>query len=288
MVRGKRWVGAGIREILKMGSSLASALTRSPPREVVILMYHRVSGTLPLELDLPFPVFRAQMEALASSGSVVSIDAAITSLTDPSGRVGQGPGVVLTFDDAYEDFFTRAFPLLSDLGLPATLYVPSGFVDRPDRVPVSIGDLDPSLLPPCSWDMLGRIQESPLMTLGSHTHTHRELPGLTDSEIEWELETALNRFQAELGSRPTHFAYPRGAWDDRSEQVAVRYHRHLAVIEGHALDRRSFLPERLPRIPVHRSDGLRWFGPKLRGRLDREEWLKTRLKPERRTQGIPA
>lgn len=41
--------------------------------------------------------------------------------------------IVLSFDDAREDFYTRAYPLISKYGVTATLNVTSGFIVNPQR-----------------------------------------------------------------------------------------------------------------------------------------------------------
>lgn len=41
--------------------------------------------------------------------------------------------VLLTFDDAYRDFATHAWPILRRLGLPTVLFVPTAYPDSPNR-----------------------------------------------------------------------------------------------------------------------------------------------------------
>jgi hypothetical protein len=42
--------------------------------------------------------------------------------------------VLITFDDAYADFAEIAWPILKRLGLPATMFVPTGYPDHPELV----------------------------------------------------------------------------------------------------------------------------------------------------------
>lgn len=41
--------------------------------------------------------------------------------------------VLVTFDDAYREFAENAWPVLKRLGIPATLFVATGFPDQPER-----------------------------------------------------------------------------------------------------------------------------------------------------------
>ena len=232
-------------------------------------MYHSVAGHVDLELDLPLPVFREQMKALCQRAQVVSLDDVVRRLvnSNPSGP----PLYVITFDDAFMDFYTHAFPLLRELGLPVTLYVPTGFLDAPDKPPISRKVDDPEKLQPISWEMLTELATSSLVTIGSHTHSHFEMPSLSDEAILDELTRCDNLLEKKLGRRMVHFAYPRGVWDARVEQLVKGRYATVALAGGGAICADNFLHYRIPRVPVLRSDGMRWFNARITGRLIYEE-----------------
>ena len=48
--------------------------------------------------------------------------------------VGVRKPVILTFDDGFLDFHESVLPLLTDAGLPATLYVPTAYVGGTSRL----------------------------------------------------------------------------------------------------------------------------------------------------------
>lgn len=257
------------RFLLKILSWLLSWPRRYASKQVVILMYHRVTGDTPLELDLPFPVFRAQMLVLAKMEQVVSLDEAVRRLE--SGEVFNHPIYVITFDDAFKDFYTHAFPLLRDLGLPVTLYVPTGFLDSPDTPPISRNVSAPEKLQPITWAMLSELVTNPLVTIASHTHSHFELPFLSDAEILDELDRCDSLLQERLGQPMRHFAYPRGVWNDRVELLVKDRYATIALADGGAIKLDSFFRYRIPRVPALRSDGMRWFNARISGRLIYEE-----------------
>lgn len=241
----------------------------APRSNLVILMYHRVVGDIPLELNLPFDVFRSQMLGLAKKGQVVSLDEAVRILEN--GIVLAHPIYVITFDDAFKDFYTHAFPLLRDLSLPVTLYVPTGFLESPDKPPISRKVSAPEKLQPITWAMLSELANSPLVTIASHTHSHFELPTLSDAAILDELDRCDSLLQEKLGQPMRHFAYPRGVWNDRVEQLVKDRYATVALAGGGAIKSDSFLRYRIPRVPVLRSDGMRWFNARITGRLIYEE-----------------
>lgn len=101
-----------------------------------VLTYHRVmeaqSGVPASSVVSATPaVFARQMRHLAERYRVVSA----VELLDAVRRRRPLPGraVLITFDDAYRDVGDTAWPILRRHRLPAIVFVPTAFPDRPDR-----------------------------------------------------------------------------------------------------------------------------------------------------------
>jgi peptidoglycan/xylan/chitin deacetylase (PgdA/CDA1 family) len=94
----------------------------------IILMYHRIADELfdPWRLCVTPDNFAAQLEILRSSGlRVIHLHELAASLA--SGKVPKR-SVVITFDDGYRDNLENARPLLEQYGIPATVFIASGYV----------------------------------------------------------------------------------------------------------------------------------------------------------------
>ena len=132
----------------------------------LILMYHRIADERfdPWKLCVTPDNFGQQLEVLRSSGvRVMHLHELATALA--SGKV-PGRSVVLTFDDGYLDNLESGRPLLEKYGIPATVFVASGYL-------ASEGEF--------WWDAMERV----LLTLG-------RLPDKFEVEIDgerrsWEL-----------------------------------------------------------------------------------------------------
>lgn len=251
----------------------------SPPGGAAFLIYHRVAGTLALELDIGPALFRRQMAWLAATRQVIAYDEAVTRLRNGSDE----PGVVLTFDDGYRDFYTEVFPVLREYALPATLFVTTGFVE--DGTPYPMMSVRGVEVAPVTWEMLGEMAESGLVTLGAHTHTHPVLAGQAPGRVAEELERPLELFQRRLGLRPRHFAYPKAIWDGAAEAAVARCYATAVIGGGAAATPARFNAYRIPRVPVRRSDGWWFFRAKLNGWLAGEEPMYERLRRARRRVG---
>lgn len=97
---------------------------RSDPGTVV-LCYHRVTERAgdPFRLCVSLDNFERQLRQIRRRTEIVPLEEA----TRPARR----RKVVLTFDDGYADNLTGALPVVSDLGVPITVYVTSGVVGSP-------------------------------------------------------------------------------------------------------------------------------------------------------------
>ena len=109
----------------------ATMLTLRHPR---IFMYHRFSHETKPRAT-PANEFREQMLLLRKRCDVVPL----ADLFANGNGQRRKPQAVITVDDGYSDFFEIAFPILRELGIRATVFVTTGFVDRklflwPDRI----------------------------------------------------------------------------------------------------------------------------------------------------------
>ena len=110
----------------------ARALARA---EVRVLAYHRVrelSEGSSFEFD-PALVsaspanFRAQMQYIRDRYHPISSTDLIAYVDQ--GRALPRDAVLVTFDDGYDDNYRVAFPILRELGVPATFFVSTGHID---------------------------------------------------------------------------------------------------------------------------------------------------------------
>src|SRR3990172_8544414 len=106
---------AGGTRVLILGYHLPVADFTSSAREV-----------LP-SLLVSAVTLRRQLQQLAREREIVSLDEACRRLQAPLSPISRIPDVaVVTFDDGYAGVHELAFPVLRDLRIPATVFVPTG------------------------------------------------------------------------------------------------------------------------------------------------------------------
>jgi peptidoglycan/xylan/chitin deacetylase (PgdA/CDA1 family) len=98
------------------------------------------------------------------------------------------------------------------------------------------------------WAELARLDRS-LITIGSHTHTHVDLPHVDDARLEDELANSKAMLREKLGYDARHFAYPNGSHDQRAARAVARHFDSGVTMEHRAVGRAS-APHRLPRVHI--------------------------------------
>jgi peptidoglycan/xylan/chitin deacetylase (PgdA/CDA1 family) len=131
MEMSKREIAAKV-----LGSPLTNRLWRlggGRSGELRILAYHRVLDDPPL--SFPFDedlisadteTFRRQMEFARRNFDVISFGDLLQC--EREDRRWPARALIVTFDDGYRDNYTNAFPVLSHLGLSATIFLASGHI----------------------------------------------------------------------------------------------------------------------------------------------------------------
>jgi peptidoglycan/xylan/chitin deacetylase (PgdA/CDA1 family) len=161
---------------------------------------------------------------------------------------------VVTFDDGWQNWLTRALPVLRRLGVRATFYVCPGLLGLPHP---ELAGAEGALLDEEGARALGAAG----MELGSHTLTHPDLRKVDDEALAFELaesKTAVER----LTGRPCRtFAYPYGLYDRRVVQAvaAAGYERAFTWLPG------PWLPLEAPRLPAPPRHGALRLALKLAG-----------------------
>jgi peptidoglycan/xylan/chitin deacetylase (PgdA/CDA1 family) len=239
---------------------------------LVILCYHRVGGGTESEIDLGHAVFERQMAYLHTHCHVISLN----DLADDSAAVQAGVGdvVAVTFDDGHRETYDVAFPVLQRHRVPATVYVPTDYVERQRPFDFGAHRRNEQRAWPLTWLQIREMVDSGLVAIGGHTHTHADLTRLEPSAARAELERNRRTIEDRLGVAPRHFAYPWGALTPALKPVVGEYFVTAARGGSGKNPYGRVDPLALWRRPVQQSDGFWFFRFKLHSYLDGEEYLR--------------
>jgi peptidoglycan/xylan/chitin deacetylase (PgdA/CDA1 family)/ubiquinone/menaquinone biosynthesis C-methylase UbiE len=187
---------------------------------VPILLYHRVADEGPASLA-PYRVspqnFEDQLAWLQRHGwQSLSLKDYYQQHFLRGEKAFRGKRFVLTFDDAYADFYSNAWPLLQKYGFDATVFVPTDYVG-------GTADWDRDHGPPArlmTWDQLHELNSTQIQ-FESHGARHVRLNTLSRKE---KLEDALiskTILEKQLKREVTGYCYPFGTADEEARAVIM-------------------------------------------------------------------
>ncbi len=173
----------------------------------VILQYHHIATNTPESTSLRPDLFRRQMAFLRDHGFQVWPLSRLVEALQSEHPLPDGV-VAITFDDAYDDIYTTAAPILKQFGFSFTVFVSTEYVQRRQRGYMT-------------WDDLRALQkQGGSLANHSHSHTHllRQIAG--ESNLQWqkrvtnEIEQAQTLLEQETATTHRYFAWPYGEYSE--------------------------------------------------------------------------
>lgn len=189
-----------------------------------ILMYHRIADDGPPGLAR-FRVtprdFERQLAWLQDNGfhGLRMDEYRECAFGQPRGDMRAKP-IVLTFDDAYADFYDTAWPLLRRHGFPATVFVPTGFVGGRAEWDADHGTPAPLM----DWPQIVALQAEGV-EFGSHGHRHFAMTGWSRLAAFPDALASKRILQSKLRKPVSGFCYPY--------TVSGRVVRSLVALSGY-------------------------------------------------------
>ncbi len=147
--------------------------------------------------------------------------------------------ILITIDDAFESFYTEAWPYLKKNKIPFILFVSTEPIGKRGYM---------------TWEQIKEVESNNFANIGHHSHTHEYLIDVSNEEFILDIETANKIFLKELGYVPSLFSYPFGEYskfmkDYISKNFKYAFGQHSGVID---LNKDKF---ELPRFPINEKYG---------------------------------
>ncbi len=240
-----------------------------------ILGYHLVEGATGLSIDLPMVLFLDHLRLLRETVEVTPLSKLtqeVVSGASESNRIK----VVLTFDDAFRNFYEVILPLLREVNVPATLFVPPGFINGDGNHPLYHARFQH--LRPMTWEHILESTEAGI-EIGSHTYQHTNLVRLSNAEVTKELVRSQQEIEKHVGIRPTCVCYPEGFANRAVFDEAARFYEYGVVGGGRAI-RASRTEEmlKLPRLPIRADMSAEDLSRVLKQSVYLEEWVADKVR----------
>jgi peptidoglycan/xylan/chitin deacetylase (PgdA/CDA1 family) len=178
-----------------------------------ILTYHSLDDSGSVISTHP-DLFREQIECF------LKLKIPVVPLRDAQRAPGS---VALTFDDGYDNFLEFGYPVIAKYGLPATLFVISGYCGRRAGW---LWSQSSAMHPPRIMGLSElRTLAGSGIEIGSHTVHHPDLAALPEEHAEREIRESRFRLEDGLGRAVEAFAYPYGTCTPAVQRLVKHYFR---------------------------------------------------------------
>lgn len=262
---------------------------------IIVLIYHRVNDVLePNDLVIPTAKFREQMEFLKKHCDVIGVEELIQatgyrpqaeekeqkkSLRLEAWGLKRRPLVAITFDDGYRDNYLNAYPILKELGLPATIFLTTGMIGTDQKRPRYKDMPAPDML---GWEEVHEMTQNGI-TFGGHTVSHPNLSQLSYEKQKKEIEESIEvlkiedrKWKIEKQGNPSSivdlpssiFCYPYGEYNEDTLKILKELGVKIAFTVKPGINTNKTNPLELRRTEINGLDSLFDFKKKLAGGFD--------------------
>ena len=152
--------------------------------------------------------------------------------------------VALTFDDCFVYFYNNAYPLLKKYNQKASIYIICNYVNGPNYL---------------TTDQIKEMVDSGLVSVQTHTLSHRELTSLSLEEMEKELVESKKYLDSTYNINVDTICYPIGKYNDTIVNKAKEIYKYGLAMTGGVYNSKKHDLYRIPRIYANRSMTINQF-----------------------------
>lgn len=182
-------------------------------KPITIILYHSIKN-VPERYTISPNAFYRQIEFIHSHFSIIRLNGIKEAMVDQ----GSSRKVVITFDDAFRDFYEFAYPILDKFKIPSTVFVPTGFIGGFNDWDFPFHKCHKKSL--MNANQLQELYKTKLVEFGSHTIDHLPMSEIDVKEIKHQAAVSKTTLEDLLSTSVTMFAYPYGRLGDFSPLTA--------------------------------------------------------------------
>ncbi len=199
-------------------------------------MYHRFNESKYPSTNIQIEIFKSQIEIIKKSNYSFNNPG---NLRETFSTPKLNKEILITIDDAFQSFYSEAWPYLKENKIPFILFVSTEPVGKKGYM---------------TWSQIKEVESEDFAFIGHHSHTHNYLIDETNDQFILDIEKANEIFIRELGYVPSLFSYPFGEYSKFmrnyiSKNFKFAFGQHSGVIDTNK-DRFE-----LPRFPMNENYG---------------------------------
>ena len=221
----------------------------SSSNKVPILMYHSIMDDD--EQSVSIQSFKKQMHLMKTMG--------YQTIKFNELEENNEKKFIITFDDAYENVFINAFPILRKLGFNAVCFIVANKIG-------AYNDWDKNEFKKKKLMNFEQISEWLIngFNIGSHTLDHVDLTKLNKNDKINQIINSKKYLNSMFNTKINTFAFPFGSYDDETHSIINEYYDYAVTTKRSRFVKNKFNNKLLPRVPVSKDDSLFKFFLKIK------------------------
>lgn len=231
-------------------------------KPITIINFHSISdGYYPYTIS---PTnFRLQLEFISKNYKTIRLKDLKTALsrTDINQRI-----VTITFDDAFSDFYDLAYPIIQELSIPCTVFIPSGLIGKYNEWDSNMINYVRRKL--MTSRQLKELARQGIVDFGSHSINHKSMSKLPIDEMIKEAVESKRTLEKILDYPITMFSYPFGHYSNVTTRILSEAGYEIAVTSRWGSQNSGKHILKLKRISFKERDKVSEIRDKIEGLYD--------------------
>lgn len=211
-----------MRQLIRNTFLSIAGSTKSVSDGVHILNSHYISKG-----DVNAEVFYDLLKQLSKHVDLIKIEDALDLIQNQ--QVKNKKCIAFTFDDGFEECFTKIAPVIEQFDSNALFFINPGFIDgnteyikefQQQKVHVDKN--------PMNWNQIQELHHRGFI-IGNHTLDHVRLINLPKQELEQQILKSKYRIEEIIDDDCNYFAWTYGGMNDISYealQIALKHHKY--------------------------------------------------------------
>jgi peptidoglycan/xylan/chitin deacetylase (PgdA/CDA1 family) len=142
--------------------------------------------------------------------------------------------IIITFDDGYLSNYEIAYPILKRLNIPATIFIVTSTVGA-----TAEGGMVST--PHFTWEQAREMQQSGIVDIHSHSHTHRNMTSISPAELQEELRISRYLIEKNLNKSCFVFSYPFGGYNEVTSNLSRFAGYRMQILVNYAESGQDYL-----------------------------------------------
>lgn len=187
---------------------LITSFGQDEPKKIPILTYHNIVEDLGEDdpfLNVTPMKFKEHLQAIKEAGYETITYSDYYNYVTKNSLLPDKP-IMINFDDGYLSNYQYGYPILKEMNMKATIFI----------VTDTVGANYDWMYPHFTWEQALEMEQSGLIDIQSHSHTHPNFAELDDVDMIRELRLSKYLIETHLNKECEFIAYPYGLLSEKS------------------------------------------------------------------------